>query len=294
MAALELKQKLAPAPLGAGTKVVRSPRIPILGANIADLDVGMSFLLVGPPGVGKTNAVAELIIAGYKVFIISTDSGGDNGINTIKSRCLAAGKDLQYISDHLRFVHVPIGDQVGEGKTAFTHFVREDLPESEEFKSFGPDVVMWEGMANYQANYIIDEFDDEDGGIDNFKVWGKIATATVRDLEYFFKIPTKYKIVSCQEGQKSVKVRVGSDAQGKPIFEDQRLNTGMAALKTGAMRSVLAAFDVVINLRIDKDRYMYYTGNRGDDKSKRRVVLPDEMPADFIKVWDTTKKQLGI
>ena len=290
MAALTLKENF----LGGGTKTVRSPRLRVKGDDIADFNVGMNIFLVGKPGSGKSDAIARLILQGLKVFIVSTDSGGDNGINTIKAQAIAAGKDLEFVRAHLRWVHVDIGDAVGEGRSALLEFLKS-LRQEGAFGNFAPDVLVWEGFANYQANYIVDEFDQDDGGVDNFKQWGKISTATVRDLEYFFKIPVLYKIVTCQEGQKSVKVKVGVDQKGQPIMEDRRVDTGGAALKTGALRSVLAAFDLVIRLGLDKDgKYMYYVRSKEDNEGKKRVKLPEEMPAEFMKVWEETKKQLGI
>lgn len=289
MAALTLKDTL----LGGGTKSVRSPRLRIMGENLADLNVGINYFLIGKPGSGKSDAIARLILAGYKVFMLSTDSGGDNGINTVKAQCLAAGKTLDYVMEHLRWAHVDIGDAVGEGRNALLEYLKH-LRDPANFGNFTPDVLVWEGFANYQANYIVDEFDDSEGGVDNFKQWGKISTATVRDLEYFFKVPVLYKIVTCQEGQKSVKVKVGIDQKGQPIMEDRRVDTGGAALKTGALRSVLAAFDIVIRLGVDNGKYVYYTKSNGDGEAKKRVQLPEEMPADFMQVWNTTRKQLGI
>lgn len=280
--------------LGGGTKTLRSPRLRIKGEDLADFNVGMNFFLVGKPGSGKTDALANLILAGHKIFMVSTDSGGDNGINTIKARCLAAGKTMQYVQEHLRWVHVDIGDAVGEGRSALLEYLK-DLRKEGAFGDFTPDVLVWEGFANYQANYIVDEFDEDDGGVDNFKQWGKIGTATVRDLEYFFKVPVLYKIVSCQEGTKSVKVKVGTDARNQPIMEDRKVDTGGPALVTKAVRSVLAAFDVMIRLGLDRDgKYCYTIKSKEDNEGKKRVMLPEEMPADFMKVWNETKKQLGI
>ena len=289
-ATLNLKENF----LGGGTKTLRSPRLRVKGDDLADLNVGMNVLLIGMPGRGKTHAIADLILRGLKVFMVSTDSGGDNGINTIKARCLAAGKDIEYVRAHLRWVHVDVGDAVGEGRSALMEYLKS-LRDLNGFDGFVPDVLVWEGFSNYQGNYVVDEFDEDDGGVENFKQWGKISTATIRDLEYFFKIPVLYKIVTCQEGEKRVKVRVGLDAKGQPIFEDQKVPTGGPALKTSAAKSVMAAFDISILLSIDKDgKYMYNIKCGAGSEGKKRVKLPEEMPADFSKVWDETKKQLGI
>lgn len=290
MADLNLKNNF----LGGGTKTLRAPRLRVKGEDLADLNVGMNFFLIGRPGRGKTHAIAELILSGLRVFMVSTDSGGDNGINTIKARVLASGKDLTYVQNHLRWVHVDVGDAVGEGRSALMEYLKS-LRDLSAFGDFKPDVLVWEGFTNYQGNFIVDEFDDEEGGVENFKQWGKISTATIRDLEYFFKIPVLYKIVSCQEGEKRVKVKVGMDAKNQPIFEDRKVNTGGADLKTSAVKSVMAAFDVSIVMGIDKDGKYVYTVKCGDgDGGKKRVKLPEEMPADFMKVWNETKKQLGI
>ena len=85
------------------------------------------------------------------------------------------------------------------------------------------------------------------------------------------------------------------DASNKPILEDQKVDTGGSALKTSAVRMFNAAFDVIIVCRVDnagKYRYILSTDQQRD--SKKRVVLPNEMDADFMKVWNETKKQLGI
>lgn len=288
--------------LGGGTKAVRSPRLPsIKGNSLDDLDIGFAICLIGKPGSGKTNALAELILAGYKVFMVNTDAGGDNGINTIKARVLSAGKSLQYMLDHFRWITVEVGDQVGEGRSALVEFLHSMRNSECEVWDFDPDVLVWEGFATYQGSYIIDEFDESDGSVSNFKEWGKIQTATIRDTEAFFKVRNPrngkkpYRIVTCQEGQKSVKVRVGMDASNKPILEDQKVDTGGSALKTSAVRMFNAAFDVIIVCRVDnagKYRYILSTDQQRD--SKKRVVLPNEMDADFMKVWNETKKQLGI
>ena len=285
----DIKEKFS---LGTGTKTIRAPRLRVKGADFTDLNVGMNFLLIGMPGRGKTHAIADLILSGLKVFMVSTDSGGDNGINTIKARCLAAGKTLEYVSAHLRWVHVDVGDAVGEGRSALMEYLKS-LRDLSGFDGFVPDVLVWEGLTNYQSNYIVDEFDDDEGGVENFKQWGKISTATIRDLEYFFKIPVLYKIVTCQESEKRVKVKIGADAKGATIFEDRKLPTGLPDLKTGAAKSVMAAFDVSILMSVDKDEKYMYTISCGGE-GKKRVKLPASMAANFMQVWNDTKKQLSI
>lgn len=292
--------------LGTGTQPLRSPKLKVMGANIKDFDVGFNWLLFGPPGSGKTYVLAELIVLGERLGLIITDAGGDVAINTIKAHVLASGKDMKWLQDHLRYVYAPVGDAVGEGRDALTEFfVDLQRNTTHEWWQFNPTVLAWDGFSTYQGNYIVDEFDDSDGSVENFKQWGKISTATIRDSEIFFKVrppggSNLVRIVTCQEGSERVKIKTGVDKDGKPVFEDRIQNTGKPLLQTRAVRMFMGAFDAVVRLAREagKDgeqgKFTYHITNKADEGGKKRIKLPDVMQASPATLWREFNSQLGI
>ncbi len=288
--------------LGGGTQPLRSPKIKILGDTWDDFNVGFNLLLYGSPGTGKTHFLSALVESGEKVLIVTTDAGGNVAINTIKANLIRAkgANAKQWLTDHLRFVYIPVGDQVGEGRDSIVSFFSEiDKDPNHELWQFKPTVLVWEGFSTYQSNYIVDEFDDSDGAVENFKQWGKINTATIRDSEQFFKIASKYsaaliRVVTCQEGIKSVMVKVGTDREGKPIMEREKRKTGEPHLQTGAAQFFRAAFDGVIRMdKTPEGKFIYEIVTQGT-AGKQRVILPPKMDADPMKVWSEFKTQLGL
>lgn len=287
--------------LGGGTQPLRSPKLKVLGENWEDFNVGFNLLLFGTPGTGKTYLLAKLVELGEKLMVITTDAGGDVAINTIKAHIIRVkGEDAQeWLKAHLRFIHVPVGEQVGEGRDALSEWFKDAQKDpNHDLWRFSPTVLVWEGFSSYQQNYIVDEFDDSEGAVENFKQWGKIRTATIRDSEIFFKMASKQypylvRIVTCLEGTKKVMVKVGTDKEGKPILEGVVQKTGAPQLQTSAKEMFNAAFDGVIRLDREGDKFIYEIVTEGK-AGKQRVVLPPKMEADPAKLWNEFKTQLGI
>ncbi len=87
----------------------------------------------------------------------------------------------------------------------------------------------------------------------------------------------------------------GHSADGSWKVDYYRNNLWPTPFRAMDTMSVLAAFDVVIRLGLDRDgKYCYTIKSKEDNEGKKRVKLPEEMPADFMKVWNETKQQLGI
>src|SRR6185436_20400687 len=212
-------------------------------------------LLFGPPETGKTRSFLGLLLQGFKIFVISTDMGGE-GMSTVKIALRKLGRlDLL---ENLTIVVLNDFDTV----KAFL-----DNPESvyppiydEDF-----DILGWDGFSTFQGINISEKVGDdikpqvkgdkelsdgrEAGVVFEIMDWGAVKNMTLRALDNFLKIHNKktgkifHKIVTCLEGKNAV--RSGDGFNGTTAYIDN----GKPLIQGAAINFMTPAFDLVINTK---------------------------------------------
>lgn len=107
--------------------------------------------IYGASGTGKTKAITGFLKAGLKVAVLSTEAGG-HGLRTVRADLLAEGKPE--LLDNLVFFDLATYHQV----LAFIeNFAELPLGDGKTMADFDPDLLAWDGLSNFQTNYI-DEY----------------------------------------------------------------------------------------------------------------------------------------
>lgn len=284
---LELKKT---AFLSGGTKPAKAPR-QIKVYSGADPIKNIYYMIFGPWGSGKTHALADLLLSDNKIFVMSTDSGGANGLNTVRSALKSRGS-VDKLSN-LRYINLDTKDDVEE-------FLDNPIAYYPALWEWSPDFLVWEGFSNFQQNYVKIEY-ETDERIEDQRDWDRIKNLTVRPADKFCKLSNPlnpdaplHKILTCQENVKSYPVM----ANGKQVGNELR-ETRAPLLQGAGGKHVGAIFDVIIrttsvgNDGEDSQHFYYLQGNE-NLAAKKRFKLPAKMPADFSKLHAECLSQLDI
>ncbi len=253
----------------------------------------------GPTESGKTRMLLGLLLHGFKIFVISTDMGGD-GLSTVK----IALKKLKRedLMENLTGVVLNDYDLV----KSFCDEPADVFPEiyDEDF-----DFLVWDGFSTFQGVNVsekvgedikppekIDKFGDtkelsqgREAGV-TFEImdWGAVKNMTLRNLDNFLKLNNKktgkvwHKLLTCLEGKNAV--RSGDGFNGTTSYEDN----GKPLIQGAAINFITPAFDIVINTRKIGEDYKYKI-----IRKRELALLPIE-PGDMFALWEKIASQLGI
>lgn len=275
-----------PQPLGA-TSVVLGAKKKTFRLGQAE-NFGQKFLLWGGSSTGKTRALADLLLRGYRIFLVATDPG----YITLQNRL----KDLRRedLYDNLNIYH------------AFTHpdvadFI--DNPNCTDIFEFKPDILVWDGYHMWQGGALMKyaaELDyarpgskaanekseaEEAGLMMSDPAWGTVNRETFNLTHRFLALQGEkpwHKIILCGEADVKAKGQLGRmEATGQ---------------KTHAVVSSLRAtfreyFDVVLNTLAPPTPAGTY---KYKIEKQREHGLPQVMEADFGKIWDLVAAKQGI
>lgn len=294
----------------AAVNTIKAPKKRLMSLDQPDATT-FKCLLFGTPGSGKTKALADLLQGGYKVFILSTDMGGD-GFLTIQSRLTHLGcpellsncKVLpirEYITDL---------DNPKAGYLEVEKFLSDPAEYCPDLLEFDPDFAAWDGFGTFQqvdvSEYVgaMAPAKDKDRGdfresglVLETQDWGAICNATMRCFNKFTRIhnvsPTGkkwHKIFTAHEGI----VYKKNALTDKQEASDSR--KPMLAGKGGTM--VEGGVDLVVRCKTikglrGKTEYKYVV--RGDENNSAKVRLQnleDEEPADFLALWKKIEANL--
>lgn len=291
-----------------GSKKVISPprrRAFRLGEARADF---VKIFAFGPIGSGKTDILGQLILAGYKVGIVSTDIG-DSGHLTITNRLRRAGR-LDLVNNALI---IPL-----EGYSEVVSFLRDPHKYEPELLDLNPDILAWDGFSGFQQIDLTEyagnmnpvgmkSSEQRQAGLQlEQSDWGVVRTVTVRTMNDFLSISHPsgrpyHKIVTCHEA-------VGYKAKdpNKPnAGQEMVIETFKPLLSGSGAQFVLGGFDLVLrcgkrernveeNGKRTKRTEFYYTtaGNENTVGKNRGFDLEAEEPGDFISIWNRTALQL--
>ncbi len=293
----QAKQTVTAPANAAPAKRIIPPKMKVVRGNQQGIE-GINMLIFGTWGSGKTYTIKALLEAGYKVLYLNTDLGG-NGLKSFTIPMRAEGKvDLL---ENLAII--PPLEDVDD----FVTFV--DKPESvfPDIYTFDPDFIFWDGLHGFQQFHIAREIADLEtkDGIrtieDEFSVSGKewqlVRNATLNSVHKFLKLNNKmtgkvwHRIITCQEDVRNAKNEIGSDPNHRGVEQKVPLIQGQAK------QLMAGAFDLIIRTKKDNEgkyRYVFSGRDNSVQAKKRGFDLPDEMPADFGKLWETLAKQDGI
>jgi hypothetical protein len=283
---------------GGGAKVLPVPRAGRVKKGDDPSAYAINTLLYGPYGSGKTSSAAALLKLGYKVYFVVTDIGA-NGIVAVKMELKKAG--LSHLASNYRILEIADYKEMEE-------FIKEPASFDPEFYEFATDFLFWDGFGYFQqtdmmakaGEMILEQNDINEGKKEvselresglKFELadYQVLRNMTVRVVKGFCGIHNKktgqliHKVFTCQESLKSK----GADQGGGFKEGSQPLLTGAGGVLT------CGAFDLII--KTSKDPYKYRIGGDKNSATKKRgFSLPDEMDADFEKVWKTVVEDLDI
>ncbi len=289
-----------------GPKVLKNPVGPRVKKLSEEQAITFKALLFGPTGSGKTYAIKGLLEHGFKVFVISTDIGGD-GLMTVKN-AMRDRPDLQAnCSSVVLGTYSEVVDFLDKPESVYPEIYTDD-----------PDWIIWDGFSSFQANLLADEIGQmtparSEGGKEvsearesglqlELQDWGMVRAGTVRNLDKFLKLHNRrtgkvwHKLVTCLEGMKTI--RSGSGAQATTTYTDSK----EPMLQGSALKLVGPAFDLILNTRIvasqdDAPRAYAYVCAGHDSLAgpkTRGLTLHSVEGGDFYYLWKKIAEQLKI
>jgi len=274
--------KLGP---GATVSAAKSPKMKMKKAGQDGDSRQINYLIFGESETGKTTTAAQLAAMGFKVFIIFTDLGDDNGISGAQVYANSK-KNQAAFKENVAWVALSHED-VGK-------FLDDPDKLIEGFWEFSPDFLIWDGFSFHQQMNIIPEVEEDtnnddssEGSFETFKGWGKVKNRTIRTLCEFFGLRNPggkalHKIVTTA-------VKYGSEKVGPDKTEVRAKHE--PDVSGAASRFIRYGFDVVFETLRSGDKFEYALNISA--ATKRRFTLPEKMEADFVKLHNNVVSQIS-
>lgn len=249
----------------------------------------LKIMVFGEPGSGKTDAIVGFLLAGLKIFVLTTDLGG-SGLITVSNRLKALDReDLLANIKNVDLNEVP-------HIITFLEHPEKVYPEIYEFD---PDMLVWEGFSFFQT-VVLDEYVLETEQIGKSEIelrdkglfavqtdWNAMRRGAMRYSNKFLQMHNKqtgqlwHKYMTFQEDMPE------RDKEGKELSTYKR----KPLLYTAANTLMRAGFDLVIHMAVlqgsqGKIDYKYRTQSSPTLYAKNRgmAILPEE-PADMQALW---------
>lgn len=269
---------------------------PANGEDKFDINV----CLLGIPGTGKTEALAQCLLRGLRVFMINTDAGG-TGHETIIGRLRAAGK--QELLNNLVVASLYNYDD-------FREFTQKPTGFYPKFYDFKPQVLAWEGFSNFQQNMVsektaemyameVDPKKMKEVRAEGLKYeqqdWGVIRNATnsalddflsmqVPGVDYLLRVATVHELIGSEKYEDSNKQ-----------MQTREILTKRPFIQGAAKNLFSPGFALSLRLVKKGENYTYEVNDDSLGFNKKRAIdLPKSFPADFNKVIDAIEAAYGI
>lgn len=254
-------------------------------------------LAVGKPGSGKTEAIAGLVRAGNRVFVLDTELGG-TGLATVEASLMKSGHEA--LIDNVQYLELNDFD-------AIVDFLEN--PGAVEIEGVGtiydmnPDVVAWEGFTNFQTTilneYILDLACSDrstplrkKGMVGELRDWNGVKTGTMRQIQHFLTLRDAGRD---KDWHKYMTVHL-SDAKDIRDEETHALKEHVpeGPMLEGASRKLIeGAFDLIIKTVMSRPpgskhaTYEYHCWADDSDQVGKSRGLPIEPrePGDMEKLW---------
>lgn len=247
-------------------------------------DENEAILIYGPQGSGKTHCIVEMLRAGERVFLLSTDMGG-SGASTVVNVLREENPDLL---KNILEVTLTTYEEV----EAFL----ADVPQ--EVWEFNPTVLVWDGFSNFQTNLVLDKVGDmtdhkketssarDEGAAFDQQDWGIVKRLSNRAALAFLALRNNItklfpvRVLTCwQEVMQKTQ-------DGKLTITPLKRPMLVGATKHG----LGAAFGLCILTKLTRDekgnrKFSYITEGHevGFDKQRVKNLKPEE--DSFLTIW---------
>lgn len=262
------------------------------GAFLDEADPYKKLALFGPPGSGKTLSFVDLLEAGERLFILSTDPGG-NGLETVRNELKRRDReDLKKQIFYVDLFNYP--DVLALWSDPYKYF-------DEALTKLDPTIAVWEGFSAFQV-HLVDEYimpdelrPEKELGLDPFVYWDKVRRATQRVHGKFLATHGRehgwHHILTCHE----------SDPQDEDLKQKKAAKKRRAWIVGQSAKLVEAAYDLIIqcyseeefdpNTMTSKLKYQYRLRGVSDNVSvkSRGYAVDDTMPASMATLWKAVK-----
>lgn len=289
-----------------GVKTINAPRAKAKHFDEVDPEMYLKLLFFGNPGTGKTYVVKALLELGFKVFVVTTDVGGD-GLNAVIIPMRAAGTWNKF-KHNLRSIELSGYETVKE------FFTAPDVYEPDIY-DWDPDFVFWDGLSGWQqidvSTYVGDMTPERKGdkaisdaresGLQFEQAdWGQVRNATVRGADDFCSMRNK------KTGRMWNKIATSHEAvRSKGAAAGGGFKEGLEPLLQGAGgRIIQGAFDLIVRTTIVSDptdedgsnrQYFYVLQPHQNLAAKvRGFTLAPKMPANAATLIPELYKQMGL
>lgn len=279
----------APPQAGGGPKVVNPPKKRSFRLDEEDANY-FKGLLFGVPGSGKTKAIADLILGGYKVAVLSTDMG-DTGHLTITNWLSHAKRRDLFVNCMI----IPV-----DGYEETESFIDNPFRYCPELKEFNPDFLAWDGFGSWQQVDVSEYVGEKNASKDNEMLesglvldqrgYGAVRNATTRKFNAFCRIHGAdkkwHKLFTVHEAV--VYKKVGENKTEMVVESYKPMLSGAGG------QMVLGGVDLILRCKATKGlknvSYTYVTrGHENLAAKSRGFDLLDEEPGDFLALWNKIK-----
>lgn len=269
----------------------------------------------GHTGGGKTTAIKQLLKAGLKVLVITTDFGG-SGLSTVfndldielENKIITRAEYNTYLHN---LVHMDLEsyEQVIEFLEDPNAVCKASLGE-DLYTDIDLDFLVWDGFSGFQQIHLGLYIGDmtpagkegksmsegrESGLQFETQDWGMVRNGTLRPLNQFLSLHNR---VSGKFWHKYITMQEGGSKTNKLTSETLR-----GPMLQGASRDLIEpAFDIIVRMRsrapegkepADKRVYIYECeGNEGIVAKSRSYGLKPVEPGDMLAVWQKIQKRL--
>jgi hypothetical protein len=239
-------------------------------------------------GAGKTLAIVGFLRAGLKVFVFSTDIGG-NGLSSVREALKA--QQLEHLMANVVYV------EVSDYETSVMFLDNPDIIEvgGVNLRAWNPDIIVWDGFSNWQENHLCGYILDMDplggdksselrkeGLVGELMDYNAVRRGTLKAIDKFLNLhgadgKVWHKYVTCLTDLKA-----REDAGGTP--KKMPLLVGSARTYMGP------AFDLILEMTAkstgNKIEYKYKCNIGGNSMSKKRGLnVNTEEDGDMFKLW---------
>lgn len=287
-------------PSGGGTSVARTPRQRVQLKSAQNESTDILGCVFGAPETGKTTVAAQLACAGFRVFMLFTDMGGDAGEKGGRVYAAKTNK-LEEYEKNLYFARLDDLDTLKD-------FIADPLSVIPNLWSdANPDILFWDGFSFFQSIYVLPLAEEQanalvsgdapDDGFSNaamMKGWGLVRNGTVRPLAFFLNLrnPNKkylHKIIAA--GLKYRSETTGT--VGKQV--SKMVETTEPDIAGSAKQIMRYGFDFCLQTVRNGDKFVYLNRQQtAESFSKNRFGLPEVMEADFVGLWQKMLTQSGV